>query len=170
MDTFGTKSPLPESTRHLFVDQLRKAHERIHKNHPVHGFLGTILYEITKNPLYFQQPSPWFGFGADMDADFLSKMPAENRENRFWFAKVTAPHVHKHMNFRDNTLFFAVCEDSLHAIDGVDFYSRNVKKSVTLADNAGSFSYYKNALSHAETIKTSFVHIDTIKEIRDEWY
>lgn len=97
-------------------------------------------------------------------------MPAENTENRFWFAKVTAPNVHKHMNFRDNALFFGVCEDALHAIDGADFFSENVKKSVTLTDNAGSFSYYQNALSHAKTIKTSCVHLNTIKEMRDEWY
>ncbi len=97
-------------------------------------------------------------------------MPTESRENRFWFSDVTAPNVHEHTTFRDNTLLFSVFKDALHAIDAVTYFSQNVRKSVTLADNAGAFSYYENSLSHAETLKASVTHLDTIKETRSEWY
>lgn len=170
IDVFGPKGSTPLIAAHLFVIQLQKAQERIHKNHPVNGFIGTILYEITRNPLYFEQPSPWFGFGADIDASFLSKMPTENRENRFWFSRVTAPNVYEHTNFRDNTLFFSTVKNALHAIDGVDYFSENVRKGVTLSDNAGSFSYYENSLSHAEIVQSSPKSSDTIKELQDEYY
>lgn len=151
LDTFASsESSIPMDMQNLFVSQLKKAHERIYKNHPIHGFLGTLLYEINRNPLYFHQPSTWFGFGANIDADFLSKIPVENKENRFWFAKVTAQGVEKDMYFRQNTLLFSVFDKALKAIDGTDYFANNKRHRVILADNAGAFGYYADSFYGAE--------------------
>lgn len=146
---------LSEMVRSMFLRQLKIAYKRIHPNHPVYGFIGTILYEIERDPSYFYNPSsPWFGFGAEIDEDFLRNLKGEYGENRFWFSKVTVKQVLRKTHFFKNTLFFSNFTQSLNVLD-IEEDSETRRKELVFLDNAGSFSCYQDACSHIQTIGKS---------------
>jgi hypothetical protein len=54
---FEGDGALPEPGRSLFLKQLENAFKRVHKNHPVRGFLGTVLFEVEQESRLYRERS-----------------------------------------------------------------------------------------------------------------
>jgi len=150
LETIGPSGNISDSAKQMFLGQLKKAFKRIHPNHPVHGFIGTMLYEISGDISHFHNPSNWFGFASGIDESFLSNIGDEHTGKRFWFSEVTASRIYHRMHFCENSFLFSKFEGAMNAIDIKGFFGEQ-REGVMFSDNAGAFSYYEDSCFYAKT-------------------